>query len=179
MSAGRFGHVRAFLCACANRNHIEFAAKLSAFERRACDCRGASVVISVEHSRVQGKMNMATQMEKQSIRSESMTPGIHKNYGSLRRRGVVKTSAMRSVPFDRTANALYERHGPLLAPLKERIEVAQLGERSLRETGEAMGLSVTAVKARLFQGRRALRNSRLHMFRNDHSADLLRQGPRM
>jgi RNA polymerase sigma factor (sigma-70 family) len=52
--------------------------------------------------------------------------------------------------------------------LKSVVEVAQLGERSLRETAEIIGVSVGATKARLFHARVALRKSRkLRRLRND------------
>lgn len=40
------------------------------------------------------------------------------------------------------------------------VEVAQLGERSMRETAEIIGVSMGAAKARLFHARAALRKSR-------------------
>ena len=48
------------------------------------------------------------------------------------------------------------------------IELTELGERSIREAAEMLGLSVAAVKARLFHARRTLSNSRrLRPFRKD------------
>jgi len=43
--------------------------------------------------------------------------------------------------------------------LKNVVELAQLGERSIRETAAIMGLSPAAAKARLFHARKRLRNS--------------------
>ena len=52
--------------------------------------------------------------------------------------------------------------------LKGVVELARLGECSLRETAETLGLSVSAVKARLFHARRTLQKSkRLCPFRSD------------
>jgi RNA polymerase sigma factor (sigma-70 family) len=45
------------------------------------------------------------------------------------------------------------------------VEVAQIGERSIRESAEIIGVSPTATKARLFHARAALRRS-LCRFRN-------------
>ena len=46
---------------------------------------------------------------------------------------------------------------------REAIELRELGERSTEETAQIMGISVTAVKARVFHGRRRLRE-RLNRF---------------
>ena len=46
---------------------------------------------------------------------------------------------------------------------REAIELRELGERSTEETAQIMGISVTAVKARVFHGRRKLRE-RLNRF---------------
>jgi RNA polymerase sigma-70 factor (ECF subfamily) len=46
---------------------------------------------------------------------------------------------------------------------REAIELRELGERSTEETAQMMGISVTAVKARVFHGRRKLRE-RLNRF---------------
>jgi RNA polymerase sigma factor (sigma-70 family) len=43
--------------------------------------------------------------------------------------------------------------------LREVVEIHQLQERSMRETAEAMGISVAAAKGRLFHARAALRKS--------------------
>lgn len=48
----------------------------------------------------------------------------------------------------------------LRAPLRAVVEAAQLGERSMRETAEIVGVSLAATKARLFHARAALRKSR-------------------
>lgn len=56
----------------------------------------------------------------------------------------------------------------LRPPLRVVVEVAQLGERSTRQTAEIMGVSLAATKARLFHARAALRKSgKLRRFRND------------
>jgi RNA polymerase sigma-70 factor (ECF subfamily) len=46
--------------------------------------------------------------------------------------------------------------------MREAIELRELGELSTGETAQAMGLSVGAVKARVFQGRRKLRKTLKH-----------------
>jgi RNA polymerase sigma-70 factor (ECF subfamily) len=51
-------------------------------------------------------------------------------------------------------------HG-LTPGMRKAIELRELGERSTEETAQIMGISVTAVKARVFHGRRKLRE-RLH-----------------
>ena len=52
--------------------------------------------------------------------------------------------------------------------LRSVVEAAQLGERSMRETSEIIGVSVGATKARLFHARAALRKSeKLRRFRHD------------
>jgi RNA polymerase sigma factor (sigma-70 family) len=56
---------------------------------------------------------MATPTERQSTSSQSMRPGIHKNCGSLRRRGILK-AATKSVTFDRSTNPLWKRNGSVL-----------------------------------------------------------------
>lgn len=64
--------------------------------------------------------------------------------------------------------ALHDEIHGLRPTLKGVIELGHLGECSLRETAETLGLSVGAVKARLFHARRTLRNStRLRRFRKD------------
>ena len=52
--------------------------------------------------------------------------------------------------------------------LRQVVEMKQLQERSMQETAEAMGISVTAAEARLFHAKLALRNSALlrHMRRS-------------
>ena len=45
---------------------------------------------------------------------------------------------------------------------REAIELRELGERSTEETAQIMGISVTAVKARVFHGRRKLRERLNH-----------------
>lgn len=52
------------------------------------------------------------------------------------------------------------------------MELAHLGDWSVREIAERLGLSVATVKARLFHGRRTLSNSRrLRRFRNGQPTD--------
>jgi len=64
--------------------------------------------------------------------------------------------------------ALRDAISSLRPSLRSVVEVAQLGERSVRETAEIIGLSVCAIKARLFHARAALRKSRkLRRLRND------------
>jgi RNA polymerase sigma-70 factor, ECF subfamily len=45
---------------------------------------------------------------------------------------------------------------------REAIELRELGERSTEETAQIMGISITAVKARVFHGRRRLRERLNH-----------------
>src|SRR5215469_2277201 len=49
--------------------------------------------------------------------------------------------------------------GKLPASLRTTVELRELGELSSRETAKRMGVSVAAVKARVFQGRRKLRKT--------------------
>ena len=44
--------------------------------------------------------------------------------------------------------------------LRSVVELGHLGERSMRETAEIIGVSVSAAKARLFHARKALRKDR-------------------
>ena len=68
--------------------------------------------------------------------------------------------------------ALHNEIHALRPNLKRVMELWQLGECSLREVADTLGLSVSAVKARLFHARRTLRNSRrLLPFRNDQPAN--------
>lgn len=70
------------------------------------------------------------------------------------------------------ATALHNEIEALRPSLKGVIELAQLSECSLRETADSLGLSIGAVKTRLFHARRILRNSRrLRPFRNDQPAN--------
>jgi DNA-directed RNA polymerase specialized sigma24 family protein len=50
--------------------------------------------------------------------------------------------------------------GDLRPGIRKVVEVGQLQERSMRETADALGISVSAAKARLFHARAALRKSR-------------------
>ena len=55
--------------------------------------------------------------------------------------------------------------------LRNVVELRHLGERSMPETAEIIGVSVSAAKARLFHAREALRKSRhVRRFRNDQPA---------
>lgn len=56
--------------------------------------------------------------------------------------------------------ALRDEINALRPPLKDAIALGQLRGCSLRETAEIMGLSVAAVKGRMFHARRTLRTSR-------------------
>jgi RNA polymerase sigma-70 factor, ECF subfamily len=49
--------------------------------------------------------------------------------------------------------------GKLSATLRKTVELRELGELSNRETAKRMGVSVSAVKARIFQGRKKLRKT--------------------
>jgi RNA polymerase sigma factor (sigma-70 family) len=50
--------------------------------------------------------------------------------------------------------------GDLRPAIRKVVEVGQLQERSMRETADALGISLSAAKARLFHARAALRKSR-------------------
>jgi RNA polymerase sigma-70 factor (ECF subfamily) len=52
------------------------------------------------------------------------------------------------------SNAINE----LTPGMRKAIELRELGEQSTEETAQIMGISVTAVKARVFHGRRKLRD---------------------
>jgi len=60
---------------------------------------------------------MTTQTKRQTAISPNMRIGIHKNCGSVRRRGIAKTFGIKVVPLDRTAKLLSERNSSLIAPL--------------------------------------------------------------
>jgi RNA polymerase sigma factor (sigma-70 family) len=50
--------------------------------------------------------------------------------------------------------------GDLRPTIRKAVEIGQLQDRSMRETADALGISVAAAKARLFHARAALRKSR-------------------
>ncbi len=52
---------------------------------------------------------------------------------------------------------LFEAMNKLTPGMRKAIELRELGERSTEETAQIMGISVSAVKARVFHGRRILR----------------------
>lgn len=60
---------------------------------------------------------MATQTERHSTISRKMKIGIHKNCGSVGRRGIVKTSGIETVTFDGNAKLLLERNCSLFPAL--------------------------------------------------------------
>jgi RNA polymerase sigma-70 factor, ECF subfamily len=65
------------------------------------------------------------------------------------------------------ARILLEALAQLGPGVRSVLELRELHELTARETAEQMGLSLAAVKARVFQGRRKLRNSlQLHMAPN-------------
>jgi RNA polymerase sigma-70 factor (ECF subfamily) len=57
---------------------------------------------------------------------------------------------------------LSEAINQLTPGMRKAIELRELGERSTEETAQIMGISVTAVKARVFHGRRKLRERLNH-----------------
>jgi RNA polymerase sigma-70 factor (ECF subfamily) len=57
---------------------------------------------------------------------------------------------------------LSEAINGLTPGMRKAIELRELGERSTEETAQIMGISVTAVKARVFHGRRKLRERLNH-----------------
>src|SRR6266446_7380394 len=52
---------------------------------------------------------------------------------------------------------LFEAMNELTPGMRKAIELRELGERSTKETAQVMGISASAVKARVFHGRRKLR----------------------
>jgi len=52
---------------------------------------------------------------------------------------------------------LFEAMNQLAPGMRKAIELRELGERSTKETAQIMGISASAVKARVFHGRRKLR----------------------
>jgi RNA polymerase sigma-70 factor (ECF subfamily) len=60
---------------------------------------------------------------------------------------------------------LSEALNELTPGMRKAIELRELGERSTEETAQIMGISVTAVKARVFHGRRKLRERLNHFVR--------------
>jgi len=52
---------------------------------------------------------------------------------------------------------LFEAMNELTPGMRRAIELRELGERSTEETAQIMGISASAVKARVFHGRRKLR----------------------
>jgi len=60
---------------------------------------------------------------------------------------------------------LSEAINGLTPGMRKAIELRELGERSTEETAQIMGISVTAVKARVFHGRRKLRERLNHFVR--------------
>jgi RNA polymerase sigma-70 factor (ECF subfamily) len=59
---------------------------------------------------------------------------------------------------------LSEAMNDLTPGMRKAIELCELGERSTEETARIMGISVGAVKARVFHGRRKLRERLKHYF---------------
>src|SRR3984893_2421347 len=57
---------------------------------------------------------------------------------------------------------LSEAINELTPGMRKAIELRELGERSSEETAQIMGISVTAVKARVFHGRKKLRERLNH-----------------
>src|ERR1700692_265996 len=77
---------------------------------------------------------------------EDQGPNPEQLYGQMERRRILSEAINELTPGTRKAN-----------------ELRELGERSTEETAQIMGISVTAVKARVFHGRRRLRE-RLNRF---------------
>src|SRR5438132_10637043 len=59
---------------------------------------------------------------------------------------------------------LFEAMNELTPGMRKAIELRELGERSTEETARIMGISAAAVKARVFHGRRKLRERLKHYF---------------
>jgi len=52
---------------------------------------------------------------------------------------------------------LFQAMNELAPGMRKAIELRELGERSTEETAQIMGISVSAVKARVFHGKKKLR----------------------
>ena len=76
---------------------------------------------------------------------EDQGPNPEQLYGQMERRRILSEAINQLTPGTRKA-----------------IELRELGERSTEETAQIMGISVTAVKARVFHGRRRLRERLNH-----------------
>src|SRR5258707_9645339 len=62
----------------------------------------------------------------------------------------------------RNVNEFSEAVNELTPGMRKAIELRELGERSTEETARIMGISAAAVKARVFHGRRKLRERLKH-----------------
>src|SRR5258707_3493037 len=62
----------------------------------------------------------------------------------------------------RNVNEFSEAMNELTPGMRKAIELRELGERSTEETARLMGISAAAVKARVFHGRRKLRERLKH-----------------
>jgi len=76
-----------------------------------------------------------------------------------RKRGSREGPIAESTTEDETALPLDAAVNELTPGMREAIELRELGELSTGETAQVMGLSVGAVKARIFHGRRKLRKT--------------------
>jgi len=95
--------------------------------------------VSLDEPAETGELSSRIDIEDQGLNPEQL-------YGQMERRRILSEAIDELTPGTRKA-----------------IELRELGERSTEETAQIMGISVTAVKARVFHGRRRLRE-RLHHF---------------
>jgi RNA polymerase sigma-70 factor (ECF subfamily) len=95
--------------------------------------------VSVDEPAETGELSSRIDIEDQGLNPEQL-------YGQMERRRILAEAINELTPGTRKA-----------------IELRELSERSSEETAKIMGISVTAVKARVFHGRRRLRE-RLNQF---------------
>ena len=94
--------------------------------------------VSLDESAESGEPSSRIDIEDQGLNPEQL-------YGQMERRRILSEAINELTPGTRKA-----------------IELRELGERSTEETAQIMGISVTAVKARVFHGRRRLRERLNH-----------------
>ena len=95
--------------------------------------------VSLDEPAETGELGSRIDIEDQGLNPEQL-------YGQMEQRRILSEAINELTPGTRKA-----------------IELRELGERSTEETAQIMGISITAVKARVFHGRRRLRE-RLKQF---------------